>query len=332
MRERSMALGVFAALALLPLVVQDAYFLHLLILILLWVSVGVGWNILAGYTGQVSFSAAAFFGIGSYAAGLLMHKLGLSAWWGLLVGPLAAVILALPFGALTFPLRGAYFALGSLALGEVMRHVTTIWESFTEGMMGILIMQTFVSKVPYYYIALGLAAVSLLLVEVVLRTKLGYYFISIREDQDAAASLGINVTRFKMISLFFHAALTGLAGALYMCYMGFIDPHVVFSLHDISIMAILVTIVGGVGTIYGPVVGAFIMVTVQEVFRSAGFGSLKALAKSLDWSFLEWAIKYVTQAHALAFGLLVVVVIMVMPNGLVGDWGRIKAFFHRARS
>jgi len=320
-----------AVMALLPLVLKDAYYMHLLILALLWVSIGTGWNILAGYTGQVSFGAAAFFGMGAYTAGLLAFHFGISAWWGLALGGFAAWALAFPFGIITFPLRGAYFALGSLALGEVMRHIATIWESVTEGMVGILIMQTFVSKVPYYYIALALAAASILSVQLVMRSRTGYYFVSIREDQDAAASLGINTTRFKMVSLSIHAFITGMAGALYMNYMGFIDPHVVFSLHDISIMAILVAIVGGVGTIYGPAVGAFIMVAVQEVFRTAGFGGLASLSKSLESGFLASATKYVSQAHVLAFGLLVVVFIMGLPNGLVGDWPKLKRLFSRTQ-
>jgi len=313
----------------LPLVVTEPYYQHLLILVLMWVTIGTGWNLLAGYTGQVSFGAAAFFGVGAYAAGLLWHHLGISAWWGMALGGVAAVLISVPFGMITFPLRGAYFALGSLALGEVMRQVATSWEWLTEGMMGILIMQTFISKLPYYYIALALAVCSIVLVHLVTRSKWGYYFVSIREDQDAASSIGINTTKYKMVSLAMHAFLTGMAGALYMNYMGFIDPHVVFSLHDISIMAILVAIVGGVGTLYGPAAGALIMVALQEIFRTAGFGSLKALSDLMGGGFMTVVTKYVSQAHVLAFGILVVVVIMNLPNGVVGDWARIKRAFRR---
>ncbi|MFH1061163.1 MAG: branched-chain amino acid ABC transporter permease [Pseudomonadota bacterium] len=329
MKERSGPLAILAVLIAFPWVVQDAYFQHLMILVLMWVTIGNGWNILAGYTGQVSFGAAAFFGVGAYTAGLLAYHLEISAWWGMALGGAMASFIALPFGWIAFPLRGAYFALGSLALGEIMRHIATIWEPFTQGMVGILIMQTFISKVPYYYIALALAVGSILVVEFLIRSRLGYYFVSIREDQDAAASIGIDTTKYKMVSLSLHAFLTGTAGALYLNYMGFIDPHVVFSLHDISIMAILVAIVGGVGTIYGPAVGAFIMVAVQEIFRSAGFGGLKALSAAMGGGIWEVLTKYVSMAHVLAFGILVVVVIMTLPNGVVGDWTRIKRAFRR---
>jgi len=326
-KSRLKPLIVLALLLVFPVLVHDSYYRHLMILILMWVAIGCGWNIIAGYTGQVSFGDAAFFGTGAYAAGLLSTKLGVSAWWGLALGGFAALAVAFPFGWICFRLRGAYFALATLALNEIMRHIATIWESLTDGMVGILIMQTFVSKVPYYYIALALAVVSLVTVELLVRSRLGYYFVSIREDQDAAESMGINTHFYKMISLSFAAFLTGLAGALYMNYMGFIDPEVVFSLHDISIMAILVGIVGGVSTIYGPAVGAFIMVALQELFRTAGFGLLKYLVDVSGSALLGTITKWVSQAHVLTFGLLVVLVILYLPNGLVGDWPKLRRLF-----
>ena len=127
-----------------------------------------------------------------------------------------------------------------------------------------------------------------------------------------------------MISLCIAAFLTGLAGALYMNYMAFIDPEVVFSLHDISIMAILVGIVGGVSTVYGPAVGAFVMVAVSEVFRSGGFGLLDSLATTVDHNVVTVMIGYIKQAHVLSFGLLVIFVIIFLPNGIVGDWHKLK--------
>jgi len=310
-------------LILFPIVVRDHYHQHLMILVLMWVVIGSGWNVIAGYTGQVSFGDAAFFGTGAYTAGLFVTKLGISAWWGMLFGGIAAMAIAFPFGWICFRLRGAYFALATLALNEVMRHIATVWESLTDGMVGILVMQTFVSKVPYYYIALGLAVVSVIGVQIIMGSKWGYYFVSIREDQDAAESLGVNTHFYKMLSLNVAAFLTGMAGALFMNYMGFIDPEVVFSLHDISIMAILVGIVGGVGTIYGPVVGAFVMVAVHEFFRTGFFGFFKGIA-ALTGSdmIIVWA-KYVMQAHVLGFGILVVLVILLLPNGIVGDWNLI---------
>jgi len=324
MKKNLYPLILLAVLALLPLAVKSNYFLHLMILFLLWVVIGSSWNILAGYTGQVSFGHAAFFGVGAYSAGLLFQHLQVSPWWGMAIGGIVAVLIGLPFGAICFPLRGAYFALASLALGEGIRHVATIAEGFTGGMVGIMIMPTFTSKVPYYYIALGLAFLSVASIQAIINSKPGYYFVSIREDQDAAASLGINTTLYKNISLAISAFWTGMAGALYMNYMGFIDPHVVFSLHGYSVMAIVVASVGGVGTSYGPTVGAFIMVAFQELFRTGFFGLFDYLGKTTGSSTFTTLSDAIHKAHVLGFGILVIVVILYLPNGVVGDWEKIK--------
>ncbi len=317
MQKKTIFWGVLAVVALaFPLVIRSPYYQHLVIISLMWVIIGSSWNLLAGYTGQVSFGHAIFFGVGAYTAGLFPIHLGLSAWWGMLTGGIVSMLVALFVGWVCFRLRGPYFALATLAGGEIVRLIATNWESLTEGMVGILIIQTFKSKLPYYYIVLVLAVACILVIERIMKSKWGYYFVSIREDQDAAESMGINTTLYKNISLLVSAFFTGMAGAFYMNYMAFIDPEVVFSLHFISIMAILVGIVGGVATIWGPAVGAFIMVGLQETFRSSFFGL---------------APKWISQAHALAFGLLVIFVIMYLPNGIVGDWATIKRLVFRTR-
>jgi branched-chain amino acid transport system permease protein len=308
-------LGILAVA--FPFLVTSDYYLHLVIIALIWVVIGSGWNILAGYTGQVSFGHAMFFGIGAYTAGILVTKLEISAWWGMAFGGVAAMLIGLFVGWVCFRLRGPYFALATLAGGEIFRLIATNRESLTEGMVGILIIQTFTSKLPYYYIALALAFFCIYFIQVVMKSKWGYYFVSIREDQDAAESMGINTLLYKNISLLISSFFTGMAGAFYMNYMAFIDPHVVFSLHYISIMAILVGIVGGVATIMGPAVGAFIMVGLQETFRSAFFGLAPA------WT---------SEAHILVFGLLVIFVILFLPNGIVGDWAKIKRNVFRVKA
>jgi branched-chain amino acid transport system permease protein len=318
---------ILGFLVLFPFIVQNSYYQHLMILVMIWIAIGSGWNMIAGYTGQVSFGDAAFFGMGAYTSGLIAAKLGFTAWWGMAFGGFTAMAIAFPFGWICFRLRGAYFALATLALNEICRHIATVWESLTGGMVGVLVMPTFVSKIPYYYIALTVAVSSVVIVQIVMDSKWGYYFLSIREDQDAAESLGIDAHFYKMISLNIAAFLTGMAGALFMNYMGFIDPEVVFSLHDISIMAILVGIIGGVGTVYGPVVGAFIMVAVHEFFRTGFFGLFKGLASLTGSEFLNVVARYISQAHVLGFGLLVVLVILFLPNGIVGDWDKIISKF-----
>ncbi|MBI4642155.1 MAG: branched-chain amino acid ABC transporter permease [Deltaproteobacteria bacterium] len=293
---------------ILPLVVTSDYYRHLAILALMWVVIGGSWNLLAGYTGQISFGHAIFFGTGAYTAGILADKLGTSAWLGMALGGFTAVLAGLVIGFICFRLRGPYFALATIAAGEICRLIAVNWESLTNGMVGVLLIQTFRSKLPYYYVALALAAASLLVFNLVMKSKWGFYFVSIR--------VRINAALYKHLSLAISAFFTGTAGAFYMNYMAFIDPEVVFSLPYISIMAILVAIIGGVATIWGPAVGALIMVGIQETFRSAIFGL---------------APKWVSQSHALVFGLMVIFVILYLANGVVGDWPKIKRLVVRSR-
>ncbi len=317
MKSKYALCAAAAILALLPLAVASDYYRHIFILALMWVVIGSSWNLLAGYTGQVSFGHAIFFGVGAYAAGLCTTKLGISAWWGMLFGGPAAMVFGVLLGYICFRMRGPYFALATLAIAEVLRLFAKFWTSLTDGMLGILIIQTFRSKLPYYYLALGISVLCVGSIYFIIKSKWGYYFVAIREDQDAAEALGISSFRYKSISLLVSSFFTGLAGAFYMNYMGFIDPDVVFSLHYISIMAILVGIIGGVGLILGPPVGAFIMVLFQELFRSSFFGL---------------APKWVSEAHAMAFGILVIVAIRYMANGVVGDWPKIQGLWSRRKA
>ncbi len=292
---------ILVLLALVPLVQRNPYILHMMIMVLIWVSLGQSWNLLGGFTGQVSFGHATFYGLGAYGAGLLYFHKEISTWYGMILGPIVAMVFAVPIGLICFRLRGAYFALAMLALAEVLRLVATNWISFTNGSVGILIVPV-VSKVLYYYMALALAAISFYIIYRVVHSKWGFYFIAIREDQDAAESMGINTTRYKLISLLISAFFTGLAGAFYMNYMAFIDPHVVFSLVDISIMMILVVMLGGAGTLYGPAIGAVIMVVLSEVFRA-----------------------YFGHANLLVLGILIILIIVFIPDGVVD----ISRFFRR---
>ncbi|MFA6979090.1 MAG: branched-chain amino acid ABC transporter permease [Ignavibacteriaceae bacterium] len=293
------------------------YFQGLLIFVLLWVIMGTSWNLLAGFTGQVSFGHAAYFGIGAYAAALPFLHWGISPWWGLLTGGITAVFLGYVLGIMVFRLRGPYFALGTLASAEILRIVFGEEKWLSNGHNGILYMTTWVSKYPYYFVALILTIGAILSVKIVMKSKAGYYFLSIREDEDAAEAIGINTKKYKNIATIISTFWAGMAGAFYMIYMGFVDPETVFALHNISIITILVGIIGGVGTIWGPAVGAVIMVLVQELFRSSFFGFAP------DW---------VSRFHAMAFGLLVIFVILYMAGGVVGDWDLIAKKFRLKKS
>jgi branched-chain amino acid transport system permease protein len=301
-KKNLVALLPVAVVLLIPLATQSPYLLHMFILSLLWITLGQSWNLLGGYTGQISYGHAAFFGVGAYTAAIMV-KAGQSpatAWWGLILGGLMAAVVGAVIGWICFRLRGSYFALSVLALSEVLRLVAVNWRQLTNGAEGILFIPAFTEKTYYYYIAFALAAINFGVIRWVMRSKPGYYFLAIREDQDCAESLGIDTTRYKLFSLLISAFFTGAAGAFYMNYMGFIDPGIVFSIADISIMMILVTMLGGAATKWGPAVGAVIFILVSEIFRV-----------------------WVKAGHLIFFGVLIVAIIIYFPSGIVGavmDW------------
>lgn len=311
MKNMNTVFGVIVLIAaiLLPVFIKTPYQMHILVLVLIWAAMGTAWNLLGGYAGQVSFGHAAFFGLGAYAAALLEFYLGVSPWWGLLLGPVAAALVSLPIGLICFRLRGPYFALAMLALGEIFRLLFINLSSLTNGAKGILIMPAITSKVFYYYTALVMLLITVLITSLIVRSKIGYYLVSIREDQDAATSLGIPTTLYKNLALLPSAFFTGLAGAFYTNYIAFIDPNIVFSLPNVSIMVILVVMLGGVATTWGPTVGAAIYVYLSELFRTT-LGS----------------------ANVLAFGILVCLIIMFLPNGIVGEIGLLKQVAMRKKT
>lgn len=309
--KKFLPLIIFALLLGLPFLGLSTYIMHIVILVLIWSVIGMGWNILGGYTGQVSFGHAAFFGVGAYTSGILYQNMGISAWWGLPVCVVVLLALSLVIGFICLRLRGAYFALATLALGEICRVAAENLVHLTQGNMGIMIRErTWVDKTWFFYIILFITVGSYILIKKVMESKLGYYFVAIREDQDAAESLGIDTTFYKTISLCLSGVLTGIAGAFYMNYMGYIDPSIAFPLYDISIVTVMVVMVGGAATYWGPIIGAVIMVFLAEEIRS---------------------LPYIGAAHQTIFGIILILIIMYLPNGIAGDFRKLLKPFMKKR-
>jgi branched-chain amino acid transport system permease protein len=307
--RRYLPLILLLLLYLMPLVGFSTYTMHIFILVIMWSVIGMAWNLLGGYCGQVSFGHAAFFGVGAYSAGIIYYKLGISAWWGLPLSIVVATAFALVIGFICLRLRGPFFALATLAIGVILRVTAENLTGLTQGDLGIMIRErTWVGKTWYYYIILLIAALTFFIVRKVMESKLGYYFVAIREDQDAAESLGIDTTLYKTIALCLSGMFTGGAGAFYMNYMGYIDPKVVFALHDISIVAIMVVMIGGVATYWGPIIGSIIMVFLAELIRS---------------------IPHLGVAYQSMFGTLLIVIIIFLPNGIIGDLPKLRKLFRR---
>jgi branched-chain amino acid transport system permease protein len=302
-----------------------------MILFFLSTIMGESWNILGGYTGQYSVGHAAYFGAGAYTTMILMQYRQIPPWIGIWVGLAVVVVVALIIGSICFRLRGPYFVLASIAVAEIMRLSAMNLNNLTGGAEGILateippfkmggiIITDFLSKVPFYYIGLCFAVITIIVTWLVQHSKLGYYFQAIREDQDAAHSLGINLTIYKNVALIISALLTSLAGSFYAIYIGFIDPPTVLAL-EISVQIVLICIIGGIGTIYGPVVGSLVLVPLSEALRSnmiaqAIFKTGMVTEESGLGIFLK---ENLAHAHALIYGILVVIVILFMPDGVLG--------------
>ena len=329
---------VLAALFLFPRFVASPYALHLMILFFLSTIMGESWNILGGYTGQYSVGHAAYFGAGAYTTMMLMQYRQVPPWYGVWVGLAVVVVVALVIGSICFRLRGPYFVLASIAVAEIMRLSAMNLKELTNGAEGILatdlppfkvgetVVTDFLTKVPFYYIGLVLAILTIVVTWLVQHSKLGYYFQAIREDQDAAHSLGISLTLYKNIALIISALFTSLAGSFYAIYIGFIDPPTVLAL-DISVQIVLICIIGGIGTIYGPVVGALVLVPLSEALRSnliaqAIFKTGLVSEESGVGNFLK---ENLAHAHALIYGILVVIVILFMPDGVLGFFRKMAA-------
>ncbi|MGA8320535.1 MAG: branched-chain amino acid ABC transporter permease, partial [Xanthobacteraceae bacterium] len=268
--------GLLAALAVvLPLVVTSRFAIDILIRVLLFAFIGVAWNLMGGYAKQLSLGHAAYFGLGAYTSTILEIKFGISPWIGMFVGGVVAMLASLPIGALCFRLRGPYFAIATIATAQVLMLLFLKFRDFAWGAEGTTIpnlgsdplMMQFDAKAAYYYIALALLVAGLVITHRIERSWMGYYLVAIGEDEDAAEAIGVNVPKIKRDIYLISAFLTALAGTFYIQYIYFIDPNTAFSF-NISVEAALVSIVGGIGTLWGPVIGTALLEGTSALLQS----------------------------------------------------------------
>ena len=297
--------AVFVTLLLLPLFL-DNYALGILIMIFFWAYVGQSWNVLTGYTGHISLGHALYIGIGAYATTFLAQTFGLTPWIGMFLGGVIAVAIALFLGFLgfRFGLRGVYFVIMTIAFAELARlavsHIEALG-SFT----GIFLdfnpsfyTFQFRGNRPYYYIALGFMVASLVVVRMIEVSKVGRFIVAIREDEEAAQSLGVNTFKYNMIAIAISAFMTSLAGAFYANYIFYLHPNSLFGM-SMSIELILRPIVGGLGTLFGPVIGSIILTPLSEISRAYfAKGGLEGL-------------------HLILYGILAILVVLFMPKGII---------------
>ena len=294
-----------ALLAAVPLATQSNVVLNFLVMTFLIALAGQGWNLLGGYGGQYSFGHAAFFGTGAYVTAIAQMHYGINAWAGFVMGVAAGALIGAIIGLLSFRsgLRGSYFALVTLAFAEVLRIIASV-VPITGAGVGTLIKLDlrpeafqFQSRVPFYWIALGLVAMSLIVIRAIEDSRFGAYLVAVRENEDAASALGVDPTRTKLTALTVSAAITAAAGCFYAQYFLFIDAGIAYG-PWISIEALLAPIVGGVGTVFGPLLGALVVRTLGEATKL-----VTGDAPGLD---------------LVIYGSVLIVVVAFAPRGIAG--------------
>lgn len=323
-----LTLALVAAVLFVAPLFMSQFLVSLAVLVLFWAHLGNAWNLMAGYAGQFSFGHAVFYGIGGYASTVLLVDYAVSPWLGMVVGAALAALFGLVMGYLLFRfgIRGHFFALGTFAIAEMVRLIATELEIINTS-VGIHIplvrgdswprMQFEESTVNYYYVILGIFVVGLIVIIAVSRSRIGYYFQAIREDEQAAAALGVDVLRYKTLAVMLSGALTAVGGSFFTQYFLFIDPTLAFGV-SVSVQILLRPIVGGVGTIWGPLVGALLLTPLAEATR--------AFVRTPP-EFLG-AIQGRAGVDVMIFGALLIIAVLFMPHGLVGAgrslWERLR--------
>jgi branched-chain amino acid transport system permease protein len=275
-RWKAVALAILiAVLIALPQMVTSSFALDIFIRILLFSFIGVAWNLMGGYAKQLSLGHSAYFGLGAYTSTIMQVDFGISPWIGMVAGGIVAMLASLPIGWLCFRLRGPYFTIATIATAQALMLIFLKFRDLAWGAEGTTIpnlgsaplMMQFETKPSYYYVVLGLLALGLLITYLVEHSWMGYYLVAIGEDEDAAEAIGVNAPRIKRDIYMISAFLTALAGTFYVQYIYFIDPATAFSF-NISIEAALVSIVGGIGTLWGPVIGTVLLETTSALLQS----------------------------------------------------------------
>lgn len=319
-KTRMAIAALFLALAIvLPSLNNSLFFHNLLILILIWSILGMGWNVIGGYTGQVSNGHSMFYALGAYSVGLTLQYFNLSPLISIPFGMLLAAAFAWVIGKPVLRLHGHAFSICTMALAECARYIC-INVDFTNGATGVYLFKQgvnpwlylqFADMRIYYYLYLAIAIIVLLIIRYLSKTKFFYYLRTIKGNEDAAASVGIDVAKYKIRAYMLSAAIVSLGGSLYAQFMLYFDPASMMTL-NVSMMIVLVAVMGGIGTVIGPVIGAVILQTLSEYTR-AFFGNYGGLDMVL-------------------YGVLVIIIVLFLPDGLVSLPGKIKAVRAKKKS
>jgi branched-chain amino acid transport system permease protein len=303
-------LVVAAAIAAVPVVSTDRLWLDVLVQVLIFATFATAWNMAAGGAGLFSFGHSALFAIGAYGAAVPYARLGLSPYLGAAAAALLAMLAALVIGIMSLRLRGHYFALATLAFGQVFFVLVTNLTGLTGGSEGLTLPfhpgaanLTFTSIAPYVYIALALYLATAATAVVLRGRRVGYQMLAVREDQSAARSLGIPALRVKLFAIAVSGLFAALAGSLYAFYTLFITPQNTASL-DVATQPVVMAVIGGMFAALGPLVGAALILSLNQMIISVVGAEVSGLSGAI-------------------YGALLIVVILTMPDGLLGMAGRL---------
>jgi branched-chain amino acid transport system permease protein len=299
---------VLASLLVIPLTAGSPFIYHLFILICSYAALASAWNIVGGFAGQLSLGHAVFYGVGAYTTTLLMINLGISPWIGMFVGAILSSMVAVLISWPCFRLRGPFFALATIAVLEVVRLMAINQHDVTGGAAGLGVplklgveWMLFRPRWPYLLIAFGFLIITLAVSWKIKNSRLGYYLIAVREREDAAHAVGVNSVKVKLIAVVLSAFLTSLVGSFHAMYLTFLEPGSMFSL-EMSIQIAMFALIGGLGTVSGPLIGTLLVLPLAELARG-------------------WLGDMGSGVHGLVYGIVLVVVVLTIPQGVVGRFG-----------
>ncbi|RLG50416.1 MAG: branched-chain amino acid ABC transporter permease [Thermoproteota archaeon] len=309
-RKLALPIAVFTLLASAPFTIGEGYWLHVLIFAMYYAVLAQFWNLEAGYTGQFSFAYMAYSGIGAYTSALTVIHLKISPALGFLLGALVAMVAGLFLGYLTLRMRAVYLALTTIAFSEIMRIVLTAEYWLTRGALGLSVppLLSTPSKAPYFYIILGIFAASVVVVHVIVNSKYGLFIRAIREDEHAASCMGVNTVRYRVMVTTIGALFSGLVGAFYAHYVLLISPNMIVFSEMAKV--ICMSVVGGMETIYGPIIGAFFIQFLDEYLRTMNPVINEFFKRTINFTAKgEWRL--------LVFGAILLATIRLTPQGLI---------------
>ena len=297
--KRWMGGAIVVMFLLLPLTGLEEYWIYILTIGFYYGILASSWSLLVGYVGRISFAHAAMSGLGAYTSVLVSTRLGLPLWISILLGGLMAGLMGLVVGRLCLRLHGAYLGLTTIAFSEILRITITAEHGFTRGSLGLSATALFdtTERAPYYYSFLALLLLCLLLMWIVLRSRIGLFFASIREDEDAAASLGVKVVRWKVFAFTFSSIFAGIAGGFYAHFVQLVAPSMM-SLQEMGFI-LSMAVIGGFHNIFYAALGGILLEILLEAMREIG-----------NW-------------RMTLFGVVVIVVLRYAPNGLFGELSRL---------